>query len=260
MELKLFIIGCVIFVIAKLMQLLKKYFKIETEASKKLLKSIYSWADTIWTALIIASFIMFFFVQAFKIPSGSMRNTLKEGDHLFVNKCFYGFKVPFKYVGKRYGALKQIKRGDVVVFQCPPEALTSDERRRGITKDFIKRCIAVGGDKVEIRDKKLYLNDVFVEEVYAIHGDDSVLQSFSLFRNSEDYQQAWERGSFASVPPAFARDNFGPVIVPQGCYMMMGDNRDFSFDSRFWGPLPDKYIKWKAILLYWPVNRWKVIS
>ncbi|MDR1086980.1 MAG: signal peptidase I [Endomicrobium sp.] len=258
MELKLFIAGCIIFVIAMTMQLLKKSFK--TPTSKKLFQNVYSWADTIWTALIIASFIMFFLIQAFKIPSGSMRSTLIEGDHLFVNKCFYGFRVPFKYVGKRYFALKKIERGDIIVFQAPPEALTISEREHGVKKDFIKRCVAVAGDKVEIKDKKLYLNDVFIKEVYVEYNDDSIAQSFKLFERMEDYQKAWENGKFTSIPAMFIRDNFGPVIVPEGCYMMVGDNRDFSFDSRFWGPLSDKYIKGKAVFLYWPITHWKFIS
>jgi signal peptidase I len=258
MELKLFIAGCIVFVIAMAMQIFKKRFK--TQISKKLFQNIYSWADTIWTALIIASFIMFFFIQAFKIPSGSMRNTLLEGDHLFVNKCFYGFRIPFKYVGKRYSALKKIGRGDIVVFQCPPEALTPVEKEHGIKKDFIKRCVGIAGDKVEIRNKKLYLNDVSIEEVYATYSDNSIFESFKFFENEGDYQKAWEKGNFTSIPPVFIRDNFGPVTVPDGCYMMMGDNRDFSFDSRFWGPLSDEYVKGKAFFLYWPVTHWKFIS
>jgi signal peptidase I len=258
MELKLFIAGCIVFAIAMTMLILKKHFK--QENSKKLFQNIYSLADTIWTSLIIASFIMFFFVQAFKIPSGSMRNTLIEGDHLFVNKCFYGFRIPFKYIGKRYCAFKKIERGDVVVFQCPHEALTPYERAHGIKKDFIKRCIGVAGDKVEIRDKKLYINDVLTKEVYVIYEDEKVFESMKLFENEKDYQKSWENRKFSTLSPYFLRDNFGPVIVPEGCYMVMGDNRDFSFDSRFWGPLHEEYIKGKAMFLYWPIKRWKFIS
>ncbi|MDR1245215.1 MAG: signal peptidase I, partial [Endomicrobium sp.] len=124
----------------------------------------------------------------------------------------------------------------------------------------IKRCVGVAGDKVEIRNKKLYLNDVFIEEVYAVYNDDSIFESVKLFENVGDYQKTWEKGNFTSISPVFIRDNFGPVIVPEGCYMMMGDNRDFSFDSRFWGPLPDEYVKGKALFLYWPITRWKFIS
>jgi signal peptidase I len=258
MELKLFISGCIVFAIAMIMQIFKKRFK--TQTSKKLFQNVYSWVDTIWTSLIIASFIMFFFIQAFKIPSGSMRNTLIEGDHLFLNKVFYGFRVPFKYTGKRYWALKKIERGDIIVFQCPPNALTPYERMHGIKKDFIKRCIGVAGDKIEIRDKKLYINDVFMKEVYVIYGDEKKFESMKLFENEKDYQKSWENGKFSTLPPAFIRDNFGPIIVPQGCYMVMGDNRDFSFDSRFWGPLHDEYVKGKAMFLYWPITRWKFIS
>jgi signal peptidase I len=257
MELKLFIAGCILFVVAMIMLAIKKYFK--TDVSQKLFKNVYSWIDTGWTALLIASFIMFFFVQAFKIPSGSMRSTLLEGDHLFVNKFIYGFKVPFTNSGKRYMALKKVQPGDIVVFQCPPEALTIYEREKGIKKDYIKRCVAVAGDKIEIKDKKLFINDVYIRDPYVVFNDSAVLQSFNLFKDNKDYQESWEKGKFTSIPLDFIRDNFGPVIVPEGHYMMMGDNRDYSFDSRFWGPLPDKYIKGKALFLYWPVKRWRVI-
>jgi signal peptidase I len=201
---------------------------------------------------------MFFFIQAFKIPSGSMRMTFLEGDHLFVNKFIYGFHVPFSD-GKRVFSLKNIARGDIVVFKCPPEALTVSERAAGIKKDYIKRCIAVAGDKVEIKDKKLFVNGIPVEESYVNYDDPSVFQSFNLFNSESEYQQAWETGKFTTIPPNFVRDNFGPVTVPENCYMMLGDNRDFSFDSRFWGPLPDKYIKGKALITYWPVKRIRII-
>jgi signal peptidase I len=258
MELKLFIIGCIVFGIAMIMKIFEKHCK--TETSKELFQNVYSWVDTIWTSLIIASFIMFFFIQAFKVPTGSMRNTILEGDHMFVNKVFYGFRVPFKYVGKRYWALKKIERGDIVVFQCPLDALTPDEKARGIKKDFVKRCIGIAGDKIEIKEKKLYINDVFINEVYVIHGDEKVFSNIKLFEDQKDYQKSWESGKFSVVSPTFIRDNFGPVVVPEGCYMVMGDNRDYSFDSRFWGPLHDENIKGKAMFLYWPITRWRFIS
>ena len=257
MELKLFLAGCVLFTIAMLMLAIKKLFK--TPSSQKLFKSIYLWIDTGWSALMLASFIMFFFIQAFKIPSGSMRETFLEGDHLFANKFIYGFHIPFNNSGKRYAALENIKRGDIVVFQCPPEALPISERESGTKKDYIKRCVAVAGDVVEIKDKKLYINNIRVEEAYATFSDHMVFQKFNLFNTQREYQDAWEKGKFISVPTSFVRDNFGPIIVPKEHYMMMGDNRDFSFDSRFWGPLPDKYIKGKALFLYWPVKRWRII-
>jgi signal peptidase I len=258
MELKLFIVGCVLFVTAMALLAIKKYFK--TQKSQRNFKIIYSWFDTFWSAIIIASFIMFFFVQSFKIPSGSMRETLLEGDQLFVNKFIYGFKIPFTNSGKRYLALRSIKRGDIVVFQAPPEALTSLERKQEITKDFIKRCVAVAGDRLEIIDKKLHINGVCNKEPYAVFKDDAVLQkSFDLLTSNENYQESWKQGNFVQISESLMRDNFGPVIIPKGHYMMMGDNRDLSFDSRFWGPLPDKYIKGKALFLYWPIRRWRLI-
>ncbi|MCL2334749.1 MAG: signal peptidase I [Endomicrobia bacterium] len=256
MELKLFLAGCILFVVAMLMKASRNHFK--TKVSQSLFKNVYSWVDTLWTALIIASFLMFFFIQAFKIPSGSMRNTFYEGDHLFVNKFIYGFHIPFSD-GKRFAALKSLAPGDIVVFTCPPSALTVSEREAKITKDYIKRCVAVGGDTVEVKDKKLYVNGIPVDEPYVNFGDPNVYQSFNLFNDAAEYQKAWEDGKFNSIPPNFIRDNFGPVTVPQGCYMMMGDNRDYSFDSRFWGPLPDKYIKGKALFLYWPLQRIRLV-
>ncbi len=258
MEIKLFIAGCIFLALAIIMQLAKKKF-IKTQKAQKTFENVYSWVDTLWSALIIASVIMYFIIQAFKIPTGSMRMSLLEGDHLFAMKFIYGFRVPFSD-GKRILPIKSVKKGDVVIFQCPPEALSVIERTKGIKKDYIKRCIALEGDKVEIIDKKLFVNDKEVQESYVDYADSEVYTNFSLFENQEEYQQAWEKGKFATLPPAFVRDNFGPIIVPKGHYMVMGDNRDYSFDSRYWGPLPDKYLKGKALIVYWPINRIKLIS
>ena len=256
MEVKLFIAGLILFCVAMFMQLIKKNFS--GKVARSLFKNVYSWVDTAWSTLIIAAFLMFFFIQAFKIPSGSMRLTLLEGDHLFVNKFIYGFHIPFSD-GKRIFALKEISRGDIVVFKCPPEALSISERESGVKKDYIKRCIAVAGDKVEIKDKKLFVNGIPLDEPYVNFADPSIFQSFNLFTNEKEYQDAWEKGKFTTIPPTFIRDNFGSVTVPPGCYMMLGDNRDYSFDSRFWGPLPDKYVKGKALVLYWPLKRIRLI-
>ena len=258
MEIKLFIVGCIFLVLAIIMQLTKKKF-IKTQKAQKTFENVYSWVDTLWSALIIASIIMYFIIQAFKIPTGSMRMSLLEGDHLFAMKFIYGLRVPFSD-GKRILPIKEVKRGDVVIFQCPPEALSVIERAHGIKKDYIKRCIGLAGDKIEIKDKKLFVNDELMEESYVDYADSDTLTNFSLFETQEEYQQTWEKGKFATLPPAFVRDNFGPVIVPEGHYMVMGDNRDYSFDSRYWGPLPDKYLKGKALIVYWPIKRIKLIS
>jgi len=221
---------------------------------EKVFKTDYDWIETSWSALLLAGLIMYWVIQAFEIPSGSMRQTFLEGDHLFVNKFIYGFRVPFSD-GKRILALRKVRRGDIVIFTAPPKAYTAEERSRHITKDFVKRCIAVGGDIVEVRQKQLYLNGQLVTEPYVQFVDNFVYPAVNFFRNKNDFQKAWEEGSFAELGYGSVRDNFGPVVVPTGCYLVMGDNRDRSFDSRFWGPLPDKYLKGKPLFIYWPPKR-----
>ena len=253
MEIKLFIVGCIFLVLAIIMQLTKKKF-IKTEKANKVYENVYSWVDTLWSALIIASVIMYFIIQAFKIPTGSMRMTLLENDHLFAMKFIYGLRVPFSD-GKRVLPIKNVKKGDIVIFQCPPSALSVVERAEGIKKDYIKRCVALAGDKVEIKNKKLFINDIEMQEDYVTYADSETYANFNLFESQQDYQRAWEDGQFTTLPIAFVRDNFGPVIVPEGHYMVLGDNRDYSFDARFWGPLPDKYLKGQALVVYWPLKR-----
>ncbi|MDR2860296.1 MAG: signal peptidase I [Elusimicrobiota bacterium] len=252
MELKLFIAG-IIFLIAALIMLFVKKIVYAGNPPSLWIKT-YSFVDTAWTALLIASVIMFLFIQAFKIPSGSMRNTLLEGDHLFVNKFIYGFHIPLTD-GKRIFPIRKVKRGDIIVFRAPQAALSPDERANNIQKDFIKRCVGIPGDIIEVKDKKLFVNGIEQIEPYAVFGDPSVYLGIS--NRISEYQQAWASGHFTSIP---VRDNFGPVTVPQGHYMMMGDNRDFSFDSRFFGPVPDNAIKGKALFLYWPLTRIRIIK
>ncbi|HZR83725.1 MAG TPA: signal peptidase I [Candidatus Binatia bacterium] len=163
-------------------------------------------------ALALALFIRTFFVQAFKIPSGSMLPTLQIGDHLLVNKLLYGLRVPV--YGTRLFSYFHPEHGDVVVFVYPEDR----------DKDFIKRVIGIPGDRIEIRHKKLYRNGEPVDEPYAHYTDPE--------------------------GPA-PRDKFGPVTVPEGNVFVMGDNRDHSFDSRFWGFVPYEDIKGKAFMIYW---------
>ena len=175
--------------------------------------------EAILIALILALFIRTFVVQAFKIPSGSMLNTLQIGDHILVNKFIYGVKLPF--IQKTIIPVKDPKRDDIVVFIYPEDP----------TKDFIKRVVGVEGDVVEAKDKKLYVNGALVERDYAIHTDRRVL------------------------PVQFTqRDTFGPVTVPKASLFVMGDNRDNSHDSRFWGFVPLSAVKGKAFLIYFSWN------
>lgn len=211
------------------------------------------WSDTGVSAVALAFLIMAFLLQAFKIPSGSMQPTLQIGDHLFVNKFIYGTQVPFTL--KRLWDLKPVRRFDVTVFLCPPKALSEEERNAGVKKDFIKRAVGIPGDVIEIKDKVLFINGKPSGDPYGKFFHQTVYPRMDLWKTREEYQKSWEAGEFASLPAETVRDNFGPVTVPEGGYFVLGDNRDGSFDSRFWGPLPHAYLKGRAWLVYWPFGR-----
>src|SRR5439155_10326612 len=180
-----------------------------------------------WTMAIIYSvlFVVTFrgvVAQAYQIPTGSMENTLLVGDYLFINKMLYGSEIDLgisghQFLHYRFPAFRQPHPGDVIVFRYP----------ENIRQDFIKRCVAVGGQTVMIRNKTLYVDGVQQVEPYVIHIDPRILP--------REVSQ---------------RDNFGPITVPKGYLFMMGDNRDNSHDSRFWGPLAVGLIKGKAMIRY----------
>jgi len=192
----------------------EKSTEIESEYPKK--GALRENIEAILIAIVIALFIRTFVVQAFKIPSGSMKQTLQIGDHILVNKFIYGVKVP--YLHETIIPLKNPRRGDIIVFKYPVDP----------RKDFIKRVIGIPGDEIEIRDKKLYVNQKRVNRDYGVYTDSRILS--------------------ANVRP---RDNFGPVTVPQHSLFVMGDNRDESFDSRFWGFVDYKALNGKAFIIYW---------
>jgi len=180
---------------------------------KRLIKE---YVEAIITALLLALFIRAYIVQAFKIPSGSMIPTLFIGDHILVNKFIYGTKIPFS--DRRFLVLKSPEKGNIIVFKYPEDP----------KKDFIKRVVATEGDVLEERDKMIYINGKEVEEPYAYHSD-------SIIRH---------RGNDL-------RDNFGPIIVPKNKVFVMGDNRDQSYDSRYWGFVDIREIKGEALIIYW---------
>jgi signal peptidase I len=227
----------------------------KAEENGVLLRESQEWADTGFSAILLAAVIMFFLVQAFKIPSGSMRSTLLEGDHLFVNKFIYGVRIP--YTSRRILRWKKVQRGDVVVFRFPAVDRTSPH----YGKDFIKRAIALPGDTVEIKDKRVFVNGVEQVEPYAQWEDNFLIPGPGEFKKDPAvFQEIWVARK-ASLSPAGenVRDNFGPIVVPPGNYFVMGDNRDRSYDARFWGPMPDANLKGRAWLLYLPFRRWKII-
>ena len=172
--------------------------------------------EAILVAIVLALFIRTFIIQAFKIPSGSMKQTLQIGDHILVNKFIYGSKMPFLMT--TIVSIKNPERGDIVVFKFPEDP----------NKDFIKRVIGIAGDVVECRDKQIYINHKRLNHDFGIHTDSNIIS----------------RG----VQP---RDNFGPVVVPENSLFVMGDNRDHSYDSRFWGFVDLKALKGKALIIYW---------
>ncbi|MBI4526907.1 MAG: signal peptidase I [Deltaproteobacteria bacterium] len=183
---------------------------------KKTKSTVREYIEAILMALVLALFIRTFIVQAFKIPSGSMIPTLVIGDHILVNKLSYGVRIPFwdNYLVE----FRKPERGDVVVFIFPEDR----------SKDFIKRVIALGGDIVEIRDKKIYINNQPVNDPHGhFEGDDPLGGGLHL------------------------RDDYGPRRVPENQLFVMGDNRDRSYDSRFWGFVDLKDVKGKAFLIYW---------
>jgi signal peptidase I len=177
--------------------------------------------EAVVVAFLIALVIRTFVIQAFKIPSGSMIPTLLVGDHILVNKFLLGTPVdiPFTNITLfRMPGLRKAQRGDIIVFKYP-----EDPKR-----DFIKRVVGVGGDVVEEKNKEVYVNGRRLVEPYTQHVDDEI-----------------KPGQFDK------RDNFGPIVVPKGAVFVMGDNRDQSYDSRFWGFVSDSEIKGKAIIIYW---------
>ena len=197
---------------------LKNSTEKQDSSSKK--SSLRENIEAILVAILLALFIRAFVVQAFKIPSGSMKPTLLIGDHILVNKFIYGVKLP--YWGKTIIPVKKPKRGDIVVFKFPEDP----------SKDFIKRVVGIAGDTVEIRSKQVYINQKPLEALYGVNTDASEIP--------------------ALLQP---RDNFGPVTVPPHSLFVLGDNRDHSYDSRFWGFVDLEALKGKAFIIYWSWNK-----
>jgi signal peptidase I len=179
----------------------------------RLVKLIKEYVEALLIAALLALFIRSFVVKAYKIPSGSMLETLQIGDHLLVNKFLYGVKLPF--TDFTVIPISEPKFQDIIVFEFPEDP----------SKDFIKRVIGLPGDVIEIKDKEVYRNGVKLVEPYIRHTDPNILPT--------------------------VRDSYGPITVPAGKYFCMGDNRDESYDSRFWGFVREDQIQGKAWIIYW---------
>ncbi len=203
--------------------------QVSTERKKK--SAIREYTEAIAIAILLALFIRTFVVQAFKIPSGSMLPTLQIGDHLLVNKFIYGIRVP--YAGTVLIPIKEPQRGDIIVFRFPLDRST----------DYIKRVIGLPGDTVEIRDKRVFINGRQIDDPYAHFTSVTVLP--------------------AGASP---KDNLGPIAIPQDKLFVLGDNRDNSSDSRFWGFVESRDVLGKAMIIYWswdidrPLLSWDRLS
>lgn len=237
----------------------KRALQADTPRQQKIMKEDLDWANTVYFAGFVASLVMFFLVQAFKIPSASMENTLLIGDHLFVNKAVYGFRVPF--TKKHFLPFKQVEREDIVIFTFPAthkEQINCGGLQYG--KDFVKRVIGMPGDKVEVRQGRVWLNDEELpQQPYERYEELERVPKEGEY-DMVEYQALWKTHRLDNELGMELRDNFGPVIVPENSYFVMGDNRDNSCDSRFWGPVPRENIKGKAWFIHWPVSRWRIIK
>jgi len=188
----------------------------ENDADAKKKSRLRENIEAILLAILLALFIRTFIVQAFKIPSGSMEDTLLIGDHILVSKFIYGIRMPF--TNQTLIPVKEPRRGDIVVFKFPGDPKV----------DYIKRVVGIPGDVIEGRDKHVYVNGEPEENPFAVHKDPYTIQQ--------------------KYPP---RDNFGPITVPPDSLFVMGDNRDNSNDSRFWSFVDYDKLRGKAFMIYW---------
>ncbi|MDD4954324.1 MAG: signal peptidase I, partial [Candidatus Omnitrophica bacterium] len=191
--------------------------KTEEQKNKRTKTIIHEWAESIIVAFLLAMVIRAFVIQAFKIPTGSMRPTLMEGDLILVNKFIYGAKVPFTPL--KLPALSGPRRGDVIVFIYP------EDRK----KDFIKRLVGLPGDNIEIKNGTIYINDK------------------PLLDPEFNQRYYYNRGDFA--------DGNQNILVPKDSFFVLGDNSASSRDSRYWGFVPRQNILGKAMVIYWPPQR-----
>ncbi len=200
---------------------------------------LWEWVKSISVAILLFLIIRTFAVEAFKIPTGSMEDTLLVGDFLLVNKAVYGAQLPFTDV--RLPALENPERGDIVVFQYPLDP----------SKNYVKRVVGLPGDRVNMRDGELYVNGVRQDEEYVQHTQPG--------NDFYDPQFEWQEAYLAPEvdPTAYrpTRDDWGPILVPSGKYFVMGDNRDNSQDSRYWGFVDRSLIKGRPLFIYYSFDR-----
>jgi signal peptidase I len=208
-----------------------------THIAATALRVSFEWLKSFSLALLLFVLVRAMLVEAFKIPSGSMERTLLVGDFLLVNKLVYGAEIPLLH--SRLPALREPANGDVVVFTWP-----SDH-----TKNFVKRIVGSAGDTLEMRDGGLVRNGADVVEPYAVNEQLGYDPSGEEFRWQRDFLVREARASQRGYHPS--RNNWGPLVVPAGHYFVLGDNRDNSLDSRYWGFLPDTLVRGQPLFVYY---------
>ena len=218
------------------------------------LSFLWEWFRSVLIALALFFVVRSFFIEAFKIPTGSMEGTLLVGDFLLVNKLVYGAEVPF--TGVKLPALRSPKRGDVIVFQWPVDR----------TKNFVKRIVGMPGDTLAMREGNLVRNGKAQRERYVSHTAPGSDVSDAEFNWQAAYLLGAHPVNEASRSPMAvqtleaspgyhpSRNNWGPLVVPQGNYFVLGDNRDNSLDSRYWGFVADSLVRGQPLVVYYSYN------
>lgn len=191
------------------------------------------WVKDIIFVIVFVFITKAFVLQAYWVPTPSMEKTVLMGDRLFSCQFFYGIKIPFTNI--KIIKFREPRRNEIVVFRSPFER-----------KNLVKRCIGVEGDIVEIKDKRVFVNGRLANEPYVQFKDPTVYEPVPF--DSSQYQNLWEHNGLINC--IYVRDNFGPIKVPKGKIFVMGDNRDDSFDSRFWGPLDKKWLLGKTLMFF----------
>ena len=218
------------------------------EHSRSIMIWLWDWAKSIVVALVVWFFLRTFLVEAFRIPSGSMENTLLIGDFLFVNKALYGAEVPV--IHKRLPAVREPRRDDILVFDSVEE--------EGLK--VVKRLIGMPGDTLSMENGELFRNGQRVNEPYALHSDPT--------RSEDPIQRAkmreWQLPHLVHRDPSSYQPDlqeWGPIVVPPDSFFMMGDNRDSSYDGRYWGFLPRKNVRGRPLVVYFSYDpsSWRAI-
>ena len=206
-------------------------------------ESAREWIKSIAIALVIWFFVRSLLVEAFRIPSGSMENTLQIGDFLFVNKALYGAEIPI--VGTKLPAFREPHRQDIVIFNSPEEP--------GV--NVVKRVIGVGGDTLSMMGGDLYRNGEVVEEPY-------IVRSGTAYDPEDPRMREWQVRYLVDRDPRSYRPslrNWGPIVVPPDSFFVMGDNRDNSYDSRYWGFLGRDRVSGRPLFIYYSFDKTSVM-